>query len=198
MTTYVVVKYNLYAMYLLVYLLLLLQHLHAMSRLHILALDNQASKSLALILLQNYKIIHYKENGDVLKRKLQCIKTSRSGQEDSGEGCATATLIWGINEMHFDFMPGKRTIDAIFIIHQVQEKYMAVTNEIKLRLIQNLPENQANTGQLKSNLLIAVDMIYDISQLRCCRWAYKWTYMCSKTHWIQNFSVQTCYYLGSF
>ena len=38
-----------------------------------------------------------------------------------------------------------------------------LSNEIKLRLIQNLPENQANTGQLKTNLLIAVDMIYDIS-----------------------------------
>ena len=38
-----------------------------------------------------------------------------------------------------------------------------LSNEIKLRLIQNLPENQANTGQLKTNLVIAVDMIYDIS-----------------------------------
>lgn len=35
--------------------------------------------------------------------------------------------------------------------------------EVKLKLIKNLPENQSSTGQLKTHLVIAVDMIYDIS-----------------------------------
>lgn len=34
---------------------------------------------------------------------------------------------------------------------------------VKLKLVQNLPENPASTGQLRTNLVIAVDMLYDIS-----------------------------------
>ncbi|XP_062619428.1 uncharacterized protein LOC134280987 [Saccostrea cucullata] len=34
---------------------------------------------------------------------------------------------------------------------------------MKLKLVQNLPENPASTGQLRTNLVIAVDMLYDIS-----------------------------------
>lgn len=34
---------------------------------------------------------------------------------------------------------------------------------VKLKLVQNLPENPAYTGQLRTNLVIAVDMLYDIS-----------------------------------
>ncbi|XP_061190194.1 uncharacterized protein LOC133198057 [Saccostrea echinata] len=34
---------------------------------------------------------------------------------------------------------------------------------LKLKLLQNLPENPASTGQLRTNLVIAVDMLYDIS-----------------------------------
>ncbi|XP_033746958.1 uncharacterized protein LOC117332184 [Pecten maximus] len=35
--------------------------------------------------------------------------------------------------------------------------------EVKKRMIENLPDNQVNTGQLRGNLTIAVDMTYDIS-----------------------------------
>ncbi|XP_061196513.1 uncharacterized protein LOC133204782 [Saccostrea echinata] len=34
---------------------------------------------------------------------------------------------------------------------------------VKSKLVQNLPENPASTGQLRTNLVIAVDMLYDIS-----------------------------------
>ncbi|XP_061190195.1 uncharacterized protein LOC133198054 [Saccostrea echinata] len=34
---------------------------------------------------------------------------------------------------------------------------------VKLKLVQNLPENPASTGQLRTNLVIAEDMLYDIS-----------------------------------
>ena len=34
---------------------------------------------------------------------------------------------------------------------------------VKRKLIENLPDKQSNTGQLKTELVIAVDMIYDIS-----------------------------------
>ena len=35
-----------------------------------------------------------------------------------------------IDNMHFGFMPGKGTIDAIFIMRQVQEKYQAKKNQL--------------------------------------------------------------------
>ncbi|XP_069109201.1 uncharacterized protein [Argopecten irradians] len=38
-----------------------------------------------------------------------------------------------------------------------------LSSDVKKVLIENLPDKQANTGQLKTNLTIAVDMIYDMS-----------------------------------
>ena len=38
-----------------------------------------------------------------------------------------------------------------------------LAQSVKRKLIENLPEKQANTRQLKTELVIAVDMIYDIS-----------------------------------
>ncbi|XP_069139395.1 uncharacterized protein [Argopecten irradians] len=38
-----------------------------------------------------------------------------------------------------------------------------LSQDVKKSLIEKLPDKQANTGQLKTNLIIAVDMIYDIS-----------------------------------
>ncbi|XP_061190534.1 uncharacterized protein LOC133198460 [Saccostrea echinata] len=38
-----------------------------------------------------------------------------------------------------------------------------LSESIKLKLVQKLPENPTSTGQLRTNLVIAVDMLYDIS-----------------------------------
>ncbi|XP_069136358.1 uncharacterized protein [Argopecten irradians] len=38
-----------------------------------------------------------------------------------------------------------------------------LSQDVKKTLIENLPDKQANTGQLKTNLTVAVNMIYDIS-----------------------------------
>ncbi len=38
-----------------------------------------------------------------------------------------------------------------------------LSESVKLKLLQNLPENSTSTGQLRTNLVIAVDMLYDIS-----------------------------------
>ena len=39
-----------------------------------------------------------------------------------------------INDMQFGFMPGKGTMDAIFIIRQVQEKYLAKKKKLYIDL----------------------------------------------------------------
>ena len=40
-----------------------------------------------------------------------------------------------INEMQFGFFPGRGTTDAIFIIRQLQEKYLAVNKPLYLAFI---------------------------------------------------------------
>ena len=35
-----------------------------------------------------------------------------------------------INDMHFDFVPGKGTTDAVFIVRQLQEKHLAKKKEL--------------------------------------------------------------------
>ena len=40
-----------------------------------------------------------------------------------------------INEMQFGFVPGRGTTDAIFIIRQLQEKYLAVNAPLYLAFV---------------------------------------------------------------
>ena len=40
-----------------------------------------------------------------------------------------------INEMQFGFIPGRGTTDAIFIIYQLQEKYLAVNKPLYLAFV---------------------------------------------------------------
>ena len=40
-----------------------------------------------------------------------------------------------INDMQFRFMPGRGTIDAIFILHQLQEKHMAANKTLYMAFV---------------------------------------------------------------
>ena len=58
----------------------------------------------------------------------------RAGHESPGEDCGRPHQMVSIDDSHFGFISGRGTTDAIFVVRQLQEKYLAANKRLYIAL----------------------------------------------------------------
>ena len=72
-------------------------------------------------------ILIFKGKGDIIDCSMyRCVKLLEHAMQIVEKVLErTLSKAVTINELHFGFMPGKGTIDAIFVLRRIQEEYLA-------------------------------------------------------------------------
>ena len=74
--------------------------------------------------------------GCIGKGKLQRSQADRAGLGSPGEDCGWPHQTVGVNQRFpVCFVPGRGTTDAIFVVKQLQEKYLAVNKGLYIALV---------------------------------------------------------------
>ena len=81
---------------------------------------------------QSFIICLYKGRGGCIgKGQLPQSQSNRAGHESPGEDCGRLiSQLVLIDNSQFDFVPGRGTTDAIFVVRQLQEKYLAANKRL--------------------------------------------------------------------
>ena len=70
------------------------------------------------------------------KGKLQQSQADRTGHESPGEDCRRPHQTVSVNRRsQFGFVPGGGTTDAIFVVRQLQEKYLAANKRLYMAFV---------------------------------------------------------------
>ena len=81
---------------------------------------------------QSFIVCLYKGNGDALDRGnyrgLKLTEQAMKIQERIVDGLIRQAV--SIDDSQFGFVPGRGTTDAIFVVQQLQEKYLAVNKRL--------------------------------------------------------------------
>ena len=57
-------------------------------------------------------------------------QADRAGYENPGEDCGWPHQTVSIDDSQYGFVPGRGTTDAIFVVRQLQEKYLAANKRL--------------------------------------------------------------------
>ena len=69
-----------------------------------------------------------RERGCIGKGQLPRSQADRAGHESPGEDCGRPHQT--IDDSQFGFVPGRGTTDLIFVVRQLQEKYLAASKRL--------------------------------------------------------------------
>ena len=82
---------------------------------------------------QNFIVCLYKGKGDALeKANTAGSQADRAGHKNPGEDIRQLV---SIDDSQFGFVPGRGTIDAIFVVRQLQKKYQAANKRLYMALV---------------------------------------------------------------
>ena len=62
-------------------------------------------------------------------------QVDRAGHESPGGDCGLIRQVVSIDDSQIGFVPGRGTTDAIFIVRQLQEKYLAANKRLYMALV---------------------------------------------------------------
>ena len=75
------------------------------------------------------------KGGRVGKGQLPPSQADRAGNENPGEDCGRHQTV-GVNRLsQFGFVPGRGTTDTIFVVRQLQEKYLAANKRLYMAFV---------------------------------------------------------------
>ena len=64
------------------------------------------------------------------------VQVDRTGHESPGEDCGCLIRqVVSIDDSQFGFVPGRGTTDAIFVVRQLQEKYLAANKRLYMAFV---------------------------------------------------------------
>ena len=70
------------------------------------------------------------------KGKLTRSQANKAGYESPGEDCGRLIRqLMSIDDSQFDFVPGSGTTDAIFVVRQLQVKYLAASKRLYMAFV---------------------------------------------------------------
>ena len=77
----------------------------------------------------------YKGKGDALEWGNYPGLKLTAGHESPGEDCGRPHQTVSVDESQFGFVPGRGTTDAIFVVRQLQEKYLAANKRLYMAFV---------------------------------------------------------------
>ena len=69
------------------------------------------------------------------KGQLPWSQADRAGYENPGEDCGRPHQMVSIDDSQFGFVPGRGTTDAIFVVRQLQEKYLTANKRLYMAFV---------------------------------------------------------------